>query len=127
VKPVPGALRCDAILYLEEVIMPKHGDKLYRCFDGTLETAMFEKEAIADGATQPTWLIRYHKPRFGSWGAQVSRDYYCLTEREAYEKYLREVENVLPQLEKGIQDAQASLDHARSEAKRVSKLLGLIA
>ena len=37
--------------------MPNRGDKLYKCWNGKLETVTFVEESIVEGAYAPTWLV----------------------------------------------------------------------
>lgn len=82
------------INHLREQIMPKRGDKLYKCWNGQLEVVTFVEESIADGAFAPTWVVREKGQAMGR-RLRCSIGSYFLTEKEAWQAELANYKNGL--------------------------------
>jgi hypothetical protein len=82
--------------------MPQAGDKLYRVWNATLEVVTFVKEDIAEGASVPTYVLRpKDRKRF-----RCSKDMYCVTEKEAWQRDMQYVLAALRELPKRVQELQ---------------------
>jgi len=89
--------------------IPSRGDKIYKCFDGTLETAIFLEEGLADpSCSANTWLCQ--DTRMGSRRKfRCSTNMYVTTAQEAYEIFLKQCGEALPLYEQSIQDTVKEL------------------
>lgn len=81
--------------------MPVRGDKLYRIWNGELETPTFIEESIAFGASVPTWVSRDKDGVL----CRHSKEMYCLTPLDAWFRYLREAEKSVEAARKGVTEA----------------------
>jgi hypothetical protein len=81
--------------------------KLYRVFNGTLETATFVKEQTLGNDAFPSWVVRYDKD---GRKAQTAPDYWEATERDAWEKYYTELSGYGPAVIADMKNAQKKVD-----------------
>ena len=98
----------------------QRGDTVYNVSNGQLETAAFVEESIVEGASKPTWLLISHRDRRR---IRCSTKMYVDTEQKAWERYLRECKEALPNANKSVQEARAHLSHVRSEIARISTIV----
>jgi len=66
---------------------PKIGDTVYHIWNGVLEKMTVLKHDLADGATIKTYIIRNEDGT----KSRCSRDWFVLTELEAWENYCAEL------------------------------------
>jgi len=94
----------------------KRGDKLYRVFNGALETVTFVEERAVEmpfvtGACEYVFTCK----KYGGAKFDCSMDMYEKTEMEAWTRYLRECDEAEPGCTKAIRDAEAALDYLSHE------------
>jgi hypothetical protein len=82
--------------------MPQAGDKLYRVFNAKLETVTFLKENLAEGASITTYLCRDKDDR----RFRCSKDMYCVTKKEAWERDMAYTLAAFRELPKRVQELQ---------------------
>lgn len=102
--------------------MPRPGDKMYRVdADGEVELVIFVQEQIQPGATRSTYTMRDSTGRRFS----CSTDMYVPTQKEALERYLKELERELPKAQQFAEAAQAHVIYLKERMKRTRKKLGV--
>jgi hypothetical protein len=97
------------------------GDKLYRvCANGVLEVVTFVDESLAGkDSTVTTYVVRDSEDRV----SRCSKERYVGSEREALEKYLKEMEECVPEAERAAAAAGWHLAWVREEVTRVKLVL----
>ena len=100
----------------------KRGDVLFRVLDGKLEQVVFVEESLAGSdCTVRTYVVRDACKH-----VRCAAEMYVGSEREAWEKYLREVRIGVSEAERAIEDAEEELDIVKEEVVRVQlRLLNL--
>ncbi len=98
----------------------KQGDRLYgvNWESGDLYIMIFVREEIAPGASLPTYILKDENHR----RSQCSTDMYHRTPKEAYAKYIADIEFCLPDLKQQIGLAIAKERRARALLKKVKAL-----
>jgi hypothetical protein len=98
------------------MMTPQRGDKLYKCWNGTLESVVFLEASIAPGCSGVTWVVQEK----GGKRYRVAPDFYpARSAREAWQVYLGELREALPRME---QSAQEALDAAASVKQEIRAL-----
>jgi hypothetical protein len=99
------------------------GDKLYRvCANGVLEVVTFVDESLAvpgPDCSKLTFVVRDSEDRV----SRCSKERYVGSEREALEKYLKEMEECVPEAERAAAAAGWHLAWVREEVTRVKLVL----
>lgn len=98
----------------------QRGDKLYKCWNGTLETMTFLEEGLADpSCTVETYLLRRPDGR----KVRCSKAMYLATPQAAYERYLDECREAVPTMRAYIAEQEQRLRECEAEIVRVQALL----
>ncbi|MGO8746201.1 MAG: hypothetical protein ACLQNE_09445 [Thermoguttaceae bacterium] len=100
--------------------MPKRGDTVYKVWNGKLETARFIEESVLPGCGAPTWEIRGEGDR----RSRCSTTMYLDTEKAAWERYLAECREALPDIQKHLEEVKKDLALCESEIVRVEAIIG---
>jgi rubrerythrin len=90
------------------------GDVLFRVLDGKLEQVVFVEESLNPDCSVPTWLVRDACKR-----VRCSRGSYVESEKEAWEKYLKELKISVSEAKRAIDDAEEEWVIAKEEVARV--------
>jgi hypothetical protein len=106
--------------------MPNRGDKLYKCWNGKLETVTFLEESIAEGAYAPTWLVR-ERGQMSQFGRRIrcSIGSYFTTEKAAWKAELASYKAGLKQQIKQRHELTTSIKETRQTIKELKEKLGV--
>lgn len=105
--------------------MPQRLQKMYSVSgNGDLETVVFLQEQILPGATIPTYSM---KDLISDRRFSCSKDMYVETEQEAWERYLKECEQILPKLKEQLESLKEKVGDCEWEIRRTKKRLSLSA
>lgn len=81
--------------------------------------ATFLQESVQPGCSKPVWLVRTPTHR----KVLVSVGSFELSERAAWEKYLKEIEGAMPGLYDQLSKAERAIGHANAEVERITVIL----
>ena len=99
--------------------MPIKGDKLYACWNGTIEMVTFIEESLsAPDCTETTYLVRGDGALI-----RVSKDMFQTTVQEAYQLYWSSAERSLVELLEQFDELRQSIEYVRREIQRVQYIL----
>ncbi len=103
--------------------MPNRGDKLYHCWNGELETVTFLEESIAEGAYDPTWVVRKCGQASLIMGRRIrcSIGSYFTTEKKAWQAELVNCKAGLKQQIKQRHELTATIKETRQTIKKPGK------
>ena len=90
----------------------KYGDKIYRVFNGRLETAVFEKECTYPDCTLPHWECHEVPAEDGELPPRrftCSPGMYLATEKAAWERYLSELRESVPRIYERVEAEKQDL------------------
>lgn len=110
--------------------MPNRGDKLYKCWNGKLETVTFVEESIAEGAYAPTWVVRAQVNRDETTlpircRIRCSIDSYFTTEKAAWKAELASYKAGLKQQIKQRHELTAIIKETRQTIKELKGKVGI--
>ncbi len=91
------------------------GQKMFRCFNGTVEVATFICKSVLPGATAPTLELRDSTGRV----FRCSPNMYQETERKALIVYREEIDKNRPLAVKAIAEAHAHLERLDAMSSRI--------
>jgi hypothetical protein len=98
----------------------QRGDTVYLVNGiGVLEEAIFQEESLAaPTCTERTWVLRDHGQMF-----RCNSTMYVESKIHAWERYLQEMNALVPFAEQGVTQAQEHLAKVRAEVARVQQVL----
>ena len=100
----------------------KRGDVLFRVLDRKLEQVVFVEESLAGSDC----TVRTYVVRDGCKHVRCASGMYVGSEKEAWEKYLKEVKVGVSEAKRAVEDAEEELVIVREEVSRVQlRLLNL--
>jgi len=97
----------------------KPSDLLYRVWNGHMEVATFLQEQILEGATLPSWTVRYDDGR----KAITSPDFWELTTLRAWKRYQKETAEAIPSLNNAVREAQKQAEFAEDQLEIATSMV----
>jgi peptidoglycan hydrolase CwlO-like protein len=101
--------------------MPKHGDSLFSIEGGKLKRVIFIEESLsAPECTETTYVLRNlnSQSRF-----RCSKDMYVATSEQAWQRYLDQLQQALPDAEKAVINAQNQLNWLKNKILETQAIL----
>lgn len=102
---------------------PVKGQKLYRFWGNNLEVGTFMEESIADGASVPTWLVRFTHSKFGIRVSRCSPDTWFLSDKEAIAFELEQTKASVKAARKALLSARKYLAFETARVKELKEML----